>query len=147
MLHPAPSTDRDQVVETMISLTHLSNLNRAIVAGRGSAELYQALRQRGFARIGLPSIFHLRKPAFSVGLITVQDMFSEFETALSQIAPFLGTTAAIAVLIKSNEAGFALKVRKKLEQLGFRIEAGVRCRQGFVMSAYRQDAAQMKRAA
>ncbi|MGX1012290.1 hypothetical protein AB7M69_006647 [Bradyrhizobium japonicum] len=67
--------------------------------------------------------------------------------ALSQIAPSLGTTAAIAVLIKSNEAGFALKVRKKLEQLGFRIEAGVRCRQGFVMSAYRQDSAQMKRAA
>lgn len=146
MLHPAPFTDRDQVVETMISLTHLSNLNRAIVAGRGSAELYQALRQRGFTRIGMPSIF-LRKPAFSVGLITVQDMFSEFEMALSQIAPSLGTTAAIAVLIKSNEAGFALKVRKKLEQLGFRIEAGVRCRQGFVMSAYRQDSAQMKRAA
>ncbi len=131
----------------MISLTHLSNLNRAIVAGRGSAELYQALRQRGFTRIGLPSRFHLRTSAFSVGLITVQDMFSEFEMALSQVAPSLSATAAIAVLIRSNEAGFALKVRKKLEQLGFRIEAGVRCSQGFVMSAYRQDSAQMKRAA
>jgi hypothetical protein len=34
------SSERDQVVETMITLTHLSNLNRAIVAGQGSTSLY-----------------------------------------------------------------------------------------------------------
>jgi hypothetical protein len=148
VLHTPPSTtDRDQVVETMISLTHLSKLDRAIVAGDDCTDLYLALRRRGFTRIGLPSRFRLRNPTFSVGLITVQDVFSAFETALSQVAPSLGAAAAIAVLIKSSEAGFALKIRKKLEQLGFRIEAGVRCHQGFVLSAYRQSSAQMKWAA
>ena len=148
MLHFSPQmADCDQAVETLISLTHLSNLRRAIVAGRGSTQLYRELRQRGFTRIGLPSDFHFRTPTFCVGLITVHDSFEEFETALSQIAPSLATTATIAVLIAPSEAGFALKVRKKLEQFGFRIEAGVRCRQGFVLSAYRLGFAQIKQAA
>jgi hypothetical protein len=142
-LHSSTS-DRDQVVETMITLTHLSNLSRGIVAGRDSTELYFDQRRRGFVRIGLPSAFRLRKETCAAGFITVQDSFAEFETALGQVAPSLGATAAIAVLIRSSEGGFALKVRKKLEQLGFRIEAGVRCHQGFVLSAYRQDLAQME---
>jgi hypothetical protein len=145
-LHPSIS-DHDQVVETMITLTHLSNLNRAIVAGHESTELYLALRRRGFVRIGLPSTFRLRKAACAIGLVTVQDSFAEFEATLAQIAPSLGVTATIAVLIKSGEGGSALKIRKKLEQLGFRIEAGVRCHQGFVLSAYRQGFARMERAA
>ena len=54
------TSEHDQVVETMITLTHLSNLNRAIVAGDGSRELYLALRRRDYAahrrlaRITLP---------------------------------------------------------------------------------------------
>jgi hypothetical protein len=145
-LHPSIS-DRDQVVETMITLTRLSNLDRAIVAGDESTKLYLALRRRGFVRIGLPSTFRLRKGACTIGLVTVQDAFAEFEAVLTQIVPLLGVTATIAVLIKSGEGGFALKIRKKLEQLGFRIEAGVRCHQGFVLSAYRQGFAQMESAA
>ena len=141
------SANRDQVVETMIALTHLSNFSRAIVAGRDSTELYLALRRRGFVRIGLPSALRSRRVNCAVGFITVQDAFADFETALVQVAPTLGATAAIAVLIKSSESGFALKVRKKLEQHGFRIEAGVRCREGFVLSAYRQGFAQMECAA
>jgi hypothetical protein len=141
------TSEQDQVVETMITLTHLSNLNRAIVAGQGSTDLYLALRRRGLARIGLPSTFRLRKGTCAVGLITVQKSLAEFEIALAQVASSLGTTATIAVLIKSSESGFAVKIRKKLEQLGFRIEAGVRCHQGLVLSAHRQGFAQMERAA
>jgi hypothetical protein len=38
-------------------------------------------------------------------------------------------------------------VRTKLEQLGFRIEAGVRCQQGFLLSAYRCNFASIAKAA
>ena len=145
-LHPS-NADRDQVVETMITLTHLSNLNRAIVAGQGSTNLYLALRRRGLIRIGFPSTFRLRKGSCAVGLITVEESLAEFEIALAQVAPSLGTAATIAVLIKPSESGVAIKIRKKLEQLGFRIEAGVRCRQGLVLSARRQGLAQMEWAA
>ena len=141
------TSEHDQVVETMISLTHLSNLNRAIVAGQGSTSLYLALRRRGLIRIGFPSTFRLRKATCAVGLITVRDSMDDFEIALAQVAASLGTAATIAVLITSSESGFAVKIRKKLEQLGFRIEAGVRCHQGLVLSARRQGLAQMDRAA
>src|SRR5262249_7682763 len=57
MLQLHSTSEQDQVVETMIALTHLSNLNRAIVAGQGSTDLYLALRRRGLARIGFPSRF------------------------------------------------------------------------------------------
>ena len=141
------TSEHDQVVETMITLTHLSNLNRAIVAGQGSTNLYLALRRRGLIRIGFPSTFRLRKGSCAVGLITVEESLAEFEIALAQVAPSLGTAATIAVLIKPSESGVAIKIRKKLEQLGFRIEAGVRCRQGLVLSARRQGLAQMEWAA
>jgi hypothetical protein len=131
----------------MITLTHLSNLNRAIVAGEDCSELYLALRRRGLIRVALPSAFRRRKAICAVGLITVRDSLADFETALAQVAPSLGTTATIAVLIKASQGGLALNIRRKLEQLGFRIEAGVRCHQGLVLSARRQNFAQMDRAA
>jgi hypothetical protein len=141
------TADRDQVVETMITLTHLSSVNRAIVAGQDSTELYLALRRRGLVRIALPAAFRRRKAICAIGLITVRDSLAEFETALAQVAPSLGTTATIAVLIKASEGNIALNIRKKLEALGFRIEAGVRCHQGLVLSARRQNFAQIDRAA
>jgi hypothetical protein len=53
----------------------------------------------------------------------------------------------MAVLIDSRESGVCSKIRTRLEQMGFRIEAGVRCRQGLVLSAYRRDFGQMENAA
>ena len=47
----------------------------------------------------------------------------------------------------ANETGTGLGIRGKLQQIGFRIEAGVRCRQGFVLSAIRQGFAQIENAA
>jgi hypothetical protein len=69
------------------------------------------------------------------------------EAALTQVSRFLDDRAAIAILIDSREGEFCLKIRRKLEQMGFRIEAGVRCQQGLVLSAYRQGFAQMQQAA
>ena len=83
----------------------------------------------------------------AVGLITGQNSIQAIEAALAQISPFLCTSAAIAVLIDSRESTFSLRIRAKLEQMGFRIEAGVRCQQGLVLSAYRQGFGQVENAA
>jgi hypothetical protein len=83
----------------------------------------------------------------SVGLIAGQSSLATIEAALTQVWRFLDDRAAIAILIDSRDAEFCLKVRRKLEQMGFRIEAGVRCHQGLVLSAYRQGFAQMEQAA
>jgi hypothetical protein len=140
-------SNREQVIDTMIELTRLSNLHRTIVAGSGSLELYLALRRRGFVRVATTATCRIPKGQHAVGLITGQKSLKAIEAALAQISQFLSASAALAVLIDSRESGFCLKIRAKLEQMGFRIEAGVRCQEGLVLSAYRQGFGQMENAA
>jgi hypothetical protein len=147
MGQPHCGSNREQVVDTMIELTRLSNLHRAIVAGSDSLELYLALRRRGFIRVATTATCRIPRGQHAVGLITGQNSLQAIEAARAQILPFLCTSAAIAVLIDSRESGFCLKIRTRLEQMGFRIEAGVRCQQGLVLSAYRQGFGQMENAA
>jgi hypothetical protein len=141
------TSSREQVVDTMIELTRLSDLHRVIVAGGDSLELCLALRRRGFVRAATTATCRIPKGQHAVGLITGQNSLAGIEAALAQISQFLSTTAAIAVLIDSRESGFCLKIRSRLEQMGFRIEAGVRCQQGLVLSAYRHGFGQMENAA
>jgi len=146
-VQPHSGANREQVVDTMIELTRLSNLHRAILAGSDSLELYLALRRRGFIRVSTTETCRIPKGQHGVGLITGQNSLATIEAALTRISPLLCTSAAIAVLIVSRESGSCLKIRAKLEQMGFRIEAGVRCQQGLVLSAYRQGFGQLENAA
>jgi hypothetical protein len=141
------ASNREQVVDTMIDLTRLSTLRRAIVAGHDSIELYLSLRRRGFMRVATTATCPIPKQQHAVGLITEQNSLAAIETALAQISQFLSPSAAIAVPIDSRESGVRLKIRTRLEQMGFRIEAGVRCQQGLVLSAYRRGFTQMEIAA
>ena len=140
-------SNREQVVDIMIELTRLSNLQRAILAGSDRMEMYLALRRRGFIRVATPETCRLAKGQHAVGLITGQNSLPAIEAALAEAAQFLCASAAIAVLVDSGVSGPCLKIRALLEQIGFRIEAGVRCRQGLVLSAYRQGFGQMENAA
>jgi len=147
MGQPHSDSNREQVVDTMIGLTRLTNLHRAIVAGGGSLELYLALRRRGFIRVATTTTCRIPKGQHAVGLITGHNSLQAIETALTGISQFLGASAAIAVMIDCHETGAGLRIRGKLEQIGFRIEAGVRCQQGFVLSAVRQGFGEMQNAA
>jgi hypothetical protein len=147
MHQPYSGQSREQVLDTMIELTRLSHLHRAILAGSDRMEFYSALRQRGFFRVSTTETCRSPKGQHAVGLVTGQNSLAAIESALTRISPFLCANAAIAVLIDSHESGVSLRIRAKLEQIGFRIEAGVRCQQGFVLSAYRQGFGQMENAA
>jgi hypothetical protein len=138
MDQPHSASEGEQVVDTMIGLTRLSSLHRAIVAGSDRMEFCLALRRRGFIRVAVATASRLPRRPYSVGLITAQNTVNEIEAALAQISPLLCANAAIAILIASRETGFCLKIRSRLERMGFRIEAGVRCQQGLVLSACRQ---------
>jgi hypothetical protein len=143
--HSAPN--REQVVDTMIELTRLSHLHRAVIAGSDGLEYYLALQRRGFIRVATTATCRIAKRQHAIGLITGQNSLQAIEAALAQISPFLSASATVAVLIGSRESGLCLKIRGRLEQMGFRIEAGVRCQQGLVLSAYRQGFNQMEIAA
>jgi hypothetical protein len=147
MVQPHSPASREQVVDTMIDLTRLSGSQRAIVAGSDRMELYLALRRRGISRVATPATCQISRAQHAVGLIAGQGSPGAIEAALAEISPFLCTNAAVAVLIDSRESGFCLKIRTRLERMGFQIEAGVRCQQGLVLSAYRQGFGRMENAA
>jgi hypothetical protein len=144
-LHSVSS--REQVADTMIGLTRLTSLHRTFIAGSGSMDLYLALRRRGFLRVATAATRRIPKGQHPVGLIAGHNSLSAIEAALAEMSPFLGTSAAVAVLIDSRESGAGLRIRGKLEQMGFRIEAGVRCQEGLVLSAVRHGFGQMENAA
>jgi hypothetical protein len=147
MVQPHSAPDREQVVGTMIELTRLSYLHRAIVGGSDSLEMYLSLRRRGFFHVATTATCRIPRRQHAIGLITGQNSLQAVDATLAQISPFLSASAAIAVLIDSRESGFSSKVRTRLERIGFRIEAGVRCPQGLVLSAYRQGFGEMENAA
>jgi hypothetical protein len=147
MVDSSSVSNREQVVDTMIELTRLSHLHRAIIGGSDALELYLALRRRGFMRVATTATCRIPKGQHSVGLVAGQNSLLAIEAALTEISRFLCTSATIAVLIDSREGDVCLKIRARLEQMGFRIEAGVRCQQGLVLSAYRQGFGQMEKAA
>jgi hypothetical protein len=147
MVHSTPSSAREQIVDTMVDLTRLSNLHRVIVAGSDSLEVYLSLHRRGFVRVVTKALCHVPCGQHTVGLIAGQHSLQALNATLAEISHFLGSTASIAVAIDSRESGVSLKVRERLEKLGFRIEAGVRCQQGLVLSAYRRNFGHMANAA
>jgi hypothetical protein len=140
-------SDREQVVDTMIGLTQLTQLHRAIIAGNGSMEFYLALRRRGFLRTATAVTCRIPKGQHPVGLIAGSNSLQATDAAIVELSPFLSTSAAIAVLIDCRETGAGLRIRERLEQMGFRIEAGVRCQEGLVLSAIRHGYGQMEKAA
>jgi hypothetical protein len=147
MLQPHSAANREQIADTMIGLTRLSHSHRVIVAGSDSLELSLCLRRRGLVHVTTTATSRIPRRQHAVGLITGQGSLLAIETALTQISQFLSASAAIAILIDSRESGFCLKVRNRLERMGFRIEAGVRCQQGLVLSAYRQGFGEMENVA
>jgi hypothetical protein len=138
-----PSSELEQVVDIMIGLTRLSRLDGAVVAGSGSVDLHLALLRRGFVRVTTAATPRLARRHYGAGLIVSGDTL----TALDQASAFLSANAAIAVLVESRDGEFCMKVRKRLQQTGFRIEAGVRCQRGLVLSASRHGYVRIEAAA
>ncbi|HZC94908.1 MAG TPA: hypothetical protein VE267_02035 [Bradyrhizobium sp.] len=136
--HPIISS-RDEIIDTMIDLAHLSRSHRIVIAGSDSTELYLALQRRGFAYPVLASAGRIPRGQHSAALIAGDRSFQAIEATMAQILGFLGAAANIAISIESQESGLGARVRNKLQQLGFRIEGGARCRAGFVLAAHRQD--------
>jgi hypothetical protein len=127
----------------MIALTRPSNTDSIIITGNKSMELYTSLRRRGFCAVATPATCPVARRRHAIGLITGQNLLA----GIAQVSPFLRTKAAVAILIESREGELCMKIRQRLQQMGFRIEAGLRCRQGLVLSACRLGFEQIENAA
>jgi hypothetical protein len=147
MVQPYSASGREQVLDTMVGLTRLTNLQRAIIAGDDGMELYLELWRRGFARVATVLTCGIPRRQHTIGLIAGRESPEPIERALTEVSPFLSTNATIAVLIDTHTSNCSLRIRTRLQQMGFQIEAGVRCQRGLVLSACRQGFGQIEKAA
>ena len=147
MNQPQSTSTQAQVLDTMIGLTRLSNLQRAIIVGGDAMELYIGLKRRGFMRVATVSTCWIPRRQHAIGLIADGNSAESIERALSEISAFLCTHATVAVLLDAHTNSSSLRIRTRLQQMGFQIEAGVRCKRGLVLSAYRQGFIRMENAA
>jgi hypothetical protein len=131
----------------MIDLARVARSHRVIAAGADSLRIHRILYRRGFTRCATVGTFGIPCGQSSAAFIAGDRSYRELEASLVRISRFLNATATVVVSIESGEDGLSLKVRAKLERLGFRIEAGVRCQQAFLLSAYRCNVAAIARAA
>src|SRR5690349_13835418 len=135
--------DHEQVIDIFVALARPCPLDSVIITGTESMELYLSLRRRGFAQVATPATCRIPRRRHIIGLVTGQNPIA----ALAQASPFLSANSAIAVLIEPREGESSMTIRHKLQQMGFRIEAGVRCQRGFVLFACRRGCSQMEQAA
>ena len=135
-LHLSP---RDEIVETMIALARFSKSSRIVLGGSGSTELFLELSRRGYTFGSIASSRPTSAGQFSMGLIFGDRAYDAIETSIDLIEKRLCSAAGIVIAINSDQPSLAGKIRLKLERMGFRIEAGARCHDGFVMAARREE--------
>ena|SRR5581483_6377645 len=136
-------SDHEQVIDVVMALTRPSPHDSIIVTGSESMHLYLSLRRRGLDQVATPATCRMPRQRHVIGVVTGPGLVA----ALAQISPFLSANSTIAVLIDSREAESSMTIRRKLQQMGFRIEAGVRCQRGFVLFASRRGFSRMEQAA
>jgi hypothetical protein len=139
MIHHRSRLPQDEIIDTMIELARLSTTQRIVIAGHGSMAIDLALKQRGFAFGVLASACRTAGGQHSAGLIAGCDSYQTIEAALLRVSSLLNSAADLAIAIRSRESGLIGRVRTRLQQIGFRIEAGARCRDGFVLAAHREQ--------
>jgi hypothetical protein len=127
------TTPLDQAADIMIGLARLTPSHPVIVGGADSLQILRRLRRRGFFRAVAASDLAVRRGPNSAALVAGDRTLQSVEASLAAVSPLLSATAAIVVAIPSVEKDIGLKIRSRLEQLGFRIEAGVRCQAGLLL--------------
>jgi acetolactate synthase regulatory subunit len=138
---------RERMVDTMIDLARVATSHRVIAAGADSVRIHRVLYRRGFARCATAGTCGIPCGQYSAAFIAGDRSYQALEASLVRVSPFLNATATIVISIESGESGLSFRVRAKLQRLGFRVEAGVRCEQAFLLSAYRCNVAAIAKAA
>jgi hypothetical protein len=137
-----------QIIEPMIRLACCSKSHRIIVAGPKGRELMFELHRRGYTHVATTATCGLPRGQCNVALIDWRlQSITSLEKTLGWLVRFLAPAAVLVIWVDSSERTGNRKLGSMLERLGFTIEAGTRCEEGFAVSARRRDAAQMNVAA
>ncbi len=138
----------EQIIQSMIELARCSKSHRIIVAGSKCFEHMSGLHRCGYMRVATTATCGLPRGQYDVAFVDWQlQSIKALEITLDWLLHFLASTSVLVIWIDSSKRTENQKLGPMLEKLGFRVEAGTRCEQGFVISARRRDATQMAVAA
>ena len=127
------------MLDAMISLARLSKTRRVIVAGSSAFGLYVGLLDRGYSRVTTRPMGLAARGQYDVALIAGRHSIQKLESMMAQMVQFLTVRAAILVWIDAHVAHRGRELQVALERLGFRVDAGTKCRDGFILSAQRRE--------
>jgi hypothetical protein len=133
------SVSSPHVVDLMLQLTRASTTHRVLAAGTDAFDLYLDLLDRGFARVATTTTCRVPCGQHDIALIAGHHSVQAIGALLTRLMPYLGARAVIALPIDATENRLGGKVQLLLERLGFRVEAGSRYEDGFVLSARRRE--------
>jgi hypothetical protein len=141
MNQSAVTASGEKIIETMIELARCSKLHRIIVAGSKNLSHMFELHGRGYNRVVTAACYSLRRGGYDVGLLDWRlQQIKEIEAKLSWLSPLLAPTSVLVVWLDASERSEHQKLGSILAKLGFRVEAGTCCEDGFGISARRRGA-------
>lgn len=139
----SPAQAQRQIVETVIRLTQPGVTCRFIVSG--DAALCGALQADGLRATGLET-HPIGRGQYAVGIVAGARSRAALAAAIARVVPYLAGAATMMVLVEDG-CGLGPQAGTLLAPFGFRIEAGVHCKRGLLLSAHRGAAEAMAVAA
>jgi hypothetical protein len=135
MTNPMPDGPADSIIDTMIELARCSIDDRILVAGSKEPGRIFELRSRGY-RVVTTATCKPSRGRYDVALVEWrQHSIKALEAMLDWFVHFLAPTGVLVIWI--DAAPGHRKLRSAIERLGFRVETGTRCENGFAVSARR----------
>jgi hypothetical protein len=147
MTQSQPAHSSDRIMDAMIDLTRLSKSHRVIVAGSDAFDFYVGLHRRSYCNVATTATCRFPCGQHDIAFIAGQHSIRALHELLTRITSFLHARAVVAVWIDATEQQGGKKLQGMLERLGFRVEAGTKCENGFILSARRLECNQMAKAA
>jgi hypothetical protein len=146
MTNPMPHGSVDRITGAMIELAQCSAEHRIILAGSNELDRIFELRSRGFSRAVTTATCKPSRSQYDIAFVEWrQHSIKALETTLDWLVHFLSPVGVLVIWI--DTASGQRKLRSAIEQLGFHVETGTRCKNGFIISARRINVVQKTMAA
>jgi hypothetical protein len=146
MTNPMPAGSTDRKINSIIELSRCSDHHRILLAGASDPDPVSEWRSRGYHRVATIAASRLPRGQYDVAVVEWRrHSIRALETMLDWLVYFLSPRGVLVIWIDgaSGTASAARRdLRSLIEQLGFRVETGKRCRNGFAVSASRVNAGQ-----
>jgi hypothetical protein len=138
MTQSGPMASDERIVGAMVALARAATSQRVIVAGASSSALFLELYRRGYLRVSTTATCRVPCGQCDVALVASEaHSIKALEAILDRLVHFLSAAGVLVVWVGSHERLSNGALRRMLDRLGFRIEAGTSCENGVAISARR----------